>query len=194
MGRSAAPGRTRSGGEHNMMMRLPREKKPFARLRRDAVRDAATRSRASRAPRPRRRVPSEPTPRSIPPRARSVRTHDGEILEERGGGELLLSGRHELRGDLLGVGRGDGADAGRLLHAARGEGAGHGRLVEVQGERHRGWMLGDDVRVECRARSESARLFGVPARRGKAQRRRSNESGRVLSNHRSKIRASMREC
>jgi hypothetical protein len=55
-------------------------------------------------------------------------------------------------------------------------------------------MLGDDVRVECRARSESARLFGVPARRGKAQRRRSNESGRVLSNHRSKIRASMREC
>ena len=68
---------------------------------------------------------------SRPPRS----THDGEILGERDGGELLLRGSHELRGDLLGVGRGVGRGGGRL-DAASGEGAGHGRLVEGKRKRH----------------------------------------------------------
>mmetsp|Transcript_599 Transcript_599/g.1518 ORF Transcript_599/g.1518 Transcript_599/m.1518 type:complete len:355 (-) Transcript_599:64-1128(-) len=47
-----------------------------------------------------------------------------EILQERRHGELLLSGSHEVGGDLLGESRGHGAGHGGL-DAAGGEGPGH---------------------------------------------------------------------
>ena len=66
---------------------------------------------------------------------RGRNTHHREILQERNHGELLLSGSHEVGGDLLGEGRGHGARHGGL-DAARGKRPGHGALVEAEGKRH----------------------------------------------------------